>query len=123
KPECASCHARMDPIGFGLENFDSTGRWRVTASGLPVDASGVLASGETFNGPAELKRLLLARKDEFVRNLTEKMLAYALGRGLEAHALPAVKKIAAAVAKDDYRSATLVREIVRSYPFQYRNSP
>jgi mono/diheme cytochrome c family protein len=122
KPECAGCHSRMDPIGFGLENFDATGRWRDEVSGKPVDAGGVLVTGEKFSGPVELKRCLLARKDEFVRNLTEKMLAYALGRGLEPYDMPTVHKITAAVAKTDYRSTTLITEIVKSYPFCYRKN-
>jgi AmiR/NasT family two-component response regulator len=122
KPACASCHSRMDPIGFGLENFDSTGRWRTNIAGTPVDASGVLASGEEFSGPMGLKKHLLARKEDFARNLTEKMLAYALGRGLEYYDQPTVRKITAAVTKDGYRSSTLIREIVTSYPFQYRKN-
>ena len=120
KPECASCHSRMDPIGFGMENYDAIGRWRRDVGGEPVDATGVLATGEQFAGPAELKGLILARKDEFARNLAQKMLAYALGRGLEAYDLPAVRRITEATAKDGYRSSTLIREIVKSYPFQYR---
>jgi mono/diheme cytochrome c family protein len=120
KPECAGCHSRMDPLGFGLENFDPIGRWRTAIGGSPVDASGVLVSGEKFAGPSELKTLLLARKEAFARNLAEKMLSYALGRGLESYDMPAVKKITTALQKDDYRGATLVREIVKSYPFQYR---
>ena len=122
KPECAGCHARMDPIGFGLENFDATGRWRQEIGGKPVDASGVLVSGAKFNGPVELKQLVLAQKDDFIRNLTEKMLAYALGRGLEPYDLPAVRKITTILAKNDYRSSLLIREVVRSYPFQYRKN-
>jgi hypothetical protein len=122
KPQCASCHARMDPIGFGLENFDGIGQWRTEIAGRPVDSAGVLATGEKFSGPVELKKLMLARKDAFVRNLVEKMLSYALGRGLESYDIPAVRKITEAVARDDYRSQTLVREIVRSYPFRYRNN-
>jgi mono/diheme cytochrome c family protein len=120
KPECAGCHSRMDPIGFGLENFDATGHWRTEIGGKPVDSSGVLVTGEKFSGPVELKRCLLTRKDEFIRNLTEKMLAYALGRGLEPYDASTVVKIAAAVANDDYRSTTLITEIVKSYPFRYR---
>ncbi|HZP83324.1 MAG TPA: DUF1592 domain-containing protein [Chthonomonadaceae bacterium] len=122
KPECASCHSRMDPIGFGLENFDAIGHWRDQIGGQPVDASGVLATGEKFTGPVELKQHLLAQKGEFLRNLTEKMLAYALGRGLEPYDLPTVKKIAAAVAQDDYRADRLILEIVQSYPFRYRKN-
>ncbi len=122
KPQCAGCHARMDPIGFGLENFDGIGQWRTAIGDRPVDSSGVLAGGEKFNGPVELKKLMLAQKSEFVRALTEKLLSYALGRGLESYDIPAVRKIAQAVEKDNYRSSTLVREIARSYPFQYRKN-
>lgn len=121
KPECAGCHNRMDPIGFGLENFDGIGRWRTEIGGKPVDSSGVLATGEKFSGPVELKKCLMAQRDEFLRNLTEKMLAYALGRGLESYDAPAVRKITSAVEKDGYHSVTLIREIVKSYPFQYRS--
>jgi hypothetical protein len=120
KPECASCHSRMDPLGFGLENFDVTGKWRTKIADAPVDSSGVLTSGEAFSGPIELKTQLLRRKSDFTRNLSEKMLAYSLGRGLEPYDLPAVRKITNAVEKDDYRSGTLIAEIVKSYPFQYR---
>ncbi len=120
KPECAGCHARMDPIGFGLENYDATGKWRTDIGGKPVDASGVLTTGEKFTGATELKQVLLTQKDEFARNLTEKMLAYALGRGLEPYDLPAVRKITQELAKNDYRSSLLIRGIVKSYPFLYR---
>lgn len=122
KPECAGCHSRMDPIGFGLENFDAIGRWRTTIGTQPVDAGGELTTGEKFSGPVELKKQLLNRKEEFVRNLVERMLAYSLGRGLEYYDIPTVKRIAAAVVQDNYRSSTLIREIVKSYPFQYRKS-
>lgn len=121
-PNCAGCHARMDPLGFGLENFDAIGAWRTEERGAPVDASGQLVSGEKFVGPAELKQQLLVRKDEFTRNLTEKMLAYALGRGLEAPDWWPVRQIARAVAKDGYRAQTLVIEITKSFPFQYRRA-
>lgn len=122
KPQCAGCHSKMDPIGFGLENFDAIGRWRTQISGQPVDAGGVLADGSKFSGPIELKQHILGGKEEFVRNLTEKLLAYALGRGLETYDLPAVRKISAAVVKDSYHSRTLITEIVKSYPFQYRQN-
>jgi mono/diheme cytochrome c family protein len=122
KPECASCHNRMDPIGFGLENFDAAGRWRRDIGGVPVDATGVLATGEKFEGPVQLKKVLMNRKDDFIRNLTEKMLAYALGRGLEPYDLPTVRRITQAVERENYRSSTLILEIVKSYPFQYRKS-
>jgi hypothetical protein len=120
--QCASCHNRMDPLGFGLENYDPVGRWRTELAGEPVDASGVMTTGETFKGPAELKKVLLGRKDEFVRNLTEKMLAYGLGRGLEYYDQPTVKEIRDALAKNDCKSSTLVLEIVKSYPFRYRRN-
>jgi hypothetical protein len=123
-PNCASCHKRMDPLGFGLENFDAIGRWRTEIGGQPVDASGVMVTGEEFKGPAELKQLLLGRHEEFVRNLTEKMLSYALGRGLEYYDTPIVRQIARDVAQSGFRSTVLIMEIVKSYPFQYRrNNP
>ncbi len=118
--QCAGCHARMDPLGFGLENFDAIGAWRTEISGVPIDASGQLVTGETFNGPLELKQLLMKRKDEFLQNLTERMLAYALGRGIEPSDWYPVRQIVKAVAVDGYRAQTLVLEIARSYPFQYR---
>ncbi len=120
KPECAGCHARMDPLGFGLENFDATGHWRDTIGGAKVDSSGVLTSGEKFSGPSELKTNLLKQKEEFVRNLSEKMLAYALGRGLEPYDLPAIRSISASVLKNDCRSEILIQEIVKSYPFRFK---
>jgi mono/diheme cytochrome c family protein len=123
-PNCAACHARMDPIGFGLENFDPVGRWRTTAADKPIDSAGVLVSGEAFNGPAELKKVLLGKKDQFAKNVSEKLLAYALGRGIEYYDQPAVQKITGGLARNDDRAGTLVTEIVKSYPFRYRrNSP
>jgi hypothetical protein len=122
-PSCASCHARMDPIGFGLENFDAIGRWRDTDEGAPVDSAGVLVSGESFNGPAELKRVIAtAKRDPFVRHLTEKLLAYALGRGIEYYDEAAVTRVTDALATSDYRSGVLVAEIVKSFPFRYRRN-
>jgi hypothetical protein len=122
KPQCAGCHNRMDPLGFGLENFDAIGRWREKIGSEPVDSMGVMATGEKFSGPAELKAILLNQKDEFARNVTERMLAYALGRGLEFHDMPTVKRVSDAVTKDDYRVSRMVTEIARSYPFQYRRN-
>src|SRR5205085_121840 len=119
---CASCHKRMDPLGFGLENFDPTGQWRSNIAGLPVDAGGELVSGEKFDGPAELKQLFLKSKQQFIRNLTEKMMAYALGRGLEYYDRPTVKQITNALEADNYRSTTLITSIIKSYPFQYRRN-
>jgi hypothetical protein len=122
KPQCAGCHNRMDPLGFGLENFDAIGRWREKIGSEPVDSMGVMATGEKFSGPAELKAILLNQKDEFARNVTERMLAYALGRGLEFHDMPTVKRVSDAVTKDNYRVSRMVTEIARSYPFQYRRN-
>ncbi len=120
-PACASCHARMDPIGFGLENFDGIGVWRDKENGQPVDATGQLSSGEKFTGPTELRNLLLKEKRaDFLRCATEKMLTYALGRGLEYYDRPAVDKITAALDKNDAKFSTLVMEIVNSAPFQMR---
>ena len=119
-PQCAGCHKAMDQLGFGLENFDGIGAWRTTVSDKPVDAAGELPTGEKFNGTIELKKLLLARKDEFVRTVTEKMLAYALGRGTGNGDWLAVRQISKAVAADGYKTQRLVLEIARSFPFNYR---
>jgi len=115
---CATCHRMIDPIGFGLENFDWMGRWRDTEKGKPVDASGVMPSGEKFNGPVELRQLMLKRKDEFLRNVTQKVLGYALGRSLQDGDQCTVQKIMAAIEKDHYGTRTLIREVVLSVPFR-----
>jgi hypothetical protein len=123
-PNCAACHARMDPIGFGLENFDPVGRWRTKQADKAIDSAGALITGETFNGPGELKKVLLGKKDVFVKNVTQRLLSYALGRGLEYYDQPTVLKITADLAKNDNRSDILLADIVKSYPFRYRrNSP
>jgi hypothetical protein len=119
---CASCHSRMDPLGFGLENYDGIGAWRDRDSNFPVDASGVLPDGESFNGPGELKNLLKHRLHDFATCMTEKMMTYALGRGLEYTDKYTVDEIVSAVGKDDYRFSTLVVEIVRSEAFVKRAS-
>lgn len=117
---CASCHSRMDPLGFGLENYDATGAWRTSDGKFPIDASGELPDGNSFKGPAELKKVLLGKKDQFARAFTEKMLTYALGRGIEYYDRHAVDEIAAALDKDEYKFSRLIVEIVASEPFQYR---
>ena len=117
---CAVCHNRIDPIGFGLENFDAIGRWRDTDNGQPVDATGRLLSGKTFEGPLELKRILLSRRKEFARMMSAQMLRFALGRELEYYDEPTVQAISAAVVQGDFSARTLVEEIVGSYPFRYR---
>ena len=119
---CASCHSKIDPIGFGLENFDAVGRFRAQEAGRPVDNSGVLPGGETFRGPAELKQIILKRKDAFVRNLVEQMLVYALGRELQHQDECTIREVTAALAKDGHRFATLVQAIVKSYPFRHRRN-
>ncbi len=119
-PVCASCHQRMDPIGFAFENFDAIGRWREKDGKYPIDASGVLPDGKTFNGPGELKSILKDKKDLFGRCLTEKLLTYALGRGVEDYDKCAVDKILGALDKNDYRFSTLLMETVKSEPFQMR---
>jgi hypothetical protein len=119
-PTCASCHSRIDPIGFGLENYDVLGRWRTHDAGKPIDASGELPDGPKFNGPEELKRALLQRKDEFLRHLTSKLLGYALGRGLTIEDQCTVEDIVKKLPEGDYRSHLLIAEIVRSVPFRYR---
>jgi cytochrome c553 len=120
-PACSACHNLMDPIGFALENFDWTGRWRDKESnGSAIDASGSLPSGEHFNGPEELRQVLVGKKDEFLRHLTGKMLGYALGRSLQDGDSCTVQRMADMLQKDNYRARTLIREVVLSTPF--RNS-
>jgi hypothetical protein len=117
-PSCASCHARMDPLGFGLENFDGIGKWRTTDANAPIDASGVFLDGTKFSGPAELRGMLLANRQNFVTTLTEKLLTYALGRGVEYYDMPVVRSILRGAARQDYRWSALVLAIVSSDPFQ-----
>jgi hypothetical protein len=119
-PSCAGCHQRMDPLGFALENFDATGRWRRDIGGELIDSKGTLVSGETVDGPVDLKRALMARRALFLRHITEKMLAYALGRGLEFYDMPMVKHISDSLVRGDARATELILDVVRSYPFQYR---
>jgi hypothetical protein len=110
----------MDPLGFGLENYDAIGAWRTKENNVDIDSSGQFASGEKFVGVAEMKTLLLQQKDAFVRNVAEKMLAYSLGRGLEPADWWPSRQVASKVAADGYRARTLILEIARSFPFQYR---
>lgn len=120
---CAACHDKLDPIGFGLENYDAIGRFRRQQANQPIDASGQLPDGATFAGVEELKVLLVrSRQAAFVRNITERLLSFALGRQLQYYDEPAVDQIVAAVRADDDSAATLVKAIVRSYPFQFRNN-
>ena len=120
-PVCAACHAQMDQLGFALENFDAIGEWRdIYASGLPIDASAAFPDGTTFDGPAELRQLLLSHSEDFLTTVTERLLTYALGRGLEAFDAPAVRQIQRGAEGDDYRFVTLIQRIVMSTPFQMR---
>jgi hypothetical protein len=115
---CAVCHRRMDPIGLAMENFDAIGRWRDAESGRPIDASGELPGGVAFEGPAELKQILLARGDDFVENLSRKVLTYALGRGLEPFDRPTVRRISEEVRAGGDRFRTLVQAVVASEAFR-----
>jgi hypothetical protein len=120
---CASCHARMDPIGFGFENFNAIGAWRGTDGQSSVDASGKLTSGDTFAGAAELSELLAQKRaDDFRRCLAEKMLTYALGRGVEYYDRPAVAKIRDALRDNDDRFSALILAVTRSFPFQHQRT-
>ena len=119
-PTCASCHRNMDPLGFGLENYDAIGRWRDTDGEFPVDASGVLPSGQRFTTAGEMRSLLLLQLPQFSRTLTDKMLTYALRRGLKPYDRRTAENIHRAVATDGYHFRTLVHQIVKSLPFQAR---
>ncbi len=117
-PSCASCHDRIDPLGFALERYDVLGRWRLSQAGSPIDSAGRLPNGSTFEGPGGLKRVLLERKQLFVRNLARRMLGYALGRGLAPADACAVEKIVERVELQDYSAWSLAREVVASEPFR-----
>ncbi|KAF0175437.1 MAG: hypothetical protein FD161_3332 [Limisphaerales bacterium] len=119
---CASCHDFMDPVGFALENFDAVGRWRTTEEGKPVDASGGLPDGSQFTGVAGLEAGLLQRPDVFASTLTEKLLTFALGRGVEHYDAPAVREIVRAAQKEEFRFSAIVLGIVNSPPFKMRKS-
>ncbi|MGH7128703.1 MAG: DUF1585 domain-containing protein, partial [Planctomycetaceae bacterium] len=119
---CARCHDLMDPVGFALENFDAVGRWRDTEAGEPIDASGGLPDGSEFIGVSGLEQALLDRPELFVRTLAEKLLTFALGRGVESSDAPAIRKIVRDARDDDYRFSSLIMGIVKSAPFQMRRT-
>ena len=121
-PVCSACHARMDPLGFALEHFDAVGKWRGAEGGVPIDASGALPDGTTFDGLPGLRDVLLERQGEFVTTVAEKLLTYALGRGLEHYDRPAVRAIVRDAAADGYRWSSLVLGVARSLPFQMRRA-
>jgi hypothetical protein len=113
----------MDPLGFALENYDGVGKWRDKDAGSKIDASARLPDGTPFDGPAGLKKILLvSRRDDYVSTATEKLLIYALGRGLEYYDMPAVRSIVREAAQDNYRMSTLITAIVNSTPFQMRRA-
>ena len=121
-PVCAACHARMDPLGFALENFDAVGKWRATDGGSPIDASGALPDGAAFDGPAGLREMLVKRRAEVVEAVTAKLLTYALGRGVDTADMPAIRRIVREAAASDYRWSSIVLGITRSTPFQMRRA-
>jgi hypothetical protein len=120
-PACAACHARIDPMGFAMENFDAVGQWRTRQGDTPIDASGSL-DGTKFNGVAELRQLLLQHQDEFVATVTKKLLTYALGRGIDYYDMPAVRGILRQAVPGDYHWSSIVLGIVNSTPFQMRRA-
>ena len=122
-PVCASCHVKMDPLGFALENFDAVGAYRQRDAGQLIDASAVMPDGSGFSGLAGLQQILIARKDEFASAFTERLLTYALARGIGARDQPVVRSIARAAAADGYRIQTIIKAIVASEPFRLRKTP
>jgi hypothetical protein len=117
-PACASCHRRMDPLGFALENFDALGKWRTISDGAPIDPSASFPDGTKFDGVAGLRTLLVSHKEDFARTLSGKLLAYAIGRGLDYRDMPAVREIARDAAPADYSWSSIVTAIVKSTPFR-----
>jgi mono/diheme cytochrome c family protein len=125
KPACGACHGVMDPLGFALENFDAIGEWRSRDrwAGTAIDASGRLVDGTQVSGPGDLRKALLRRPEQFVQTMTEKLLTYALGRGVEYYDMPAVRQIVRDAAQEHYRFSSIVMGVVKSAPFQMRVSP
>ncbi|MBK1826282.1 DUF1592 domain-containing protein [Haloferula rosea] len=120
-PGCASCHALMDPIGFGLQNFDADGSWRTKENGKPIDASGQLGDGQKFQGADDLRRLLLEHhREDFLRSAGSKMLTYALGRGTDWYDKPAIDRIVRETEDGDFGTRAMIHAVIRSVPFQYR---
>jgi hypothetical protein len=122
-PVCSTCHSMMDPLGFAFENYDAVGRWRThSGANTPVDASGVLADGTKFDGASGLLGALMQRPEQFVTTLTERLLTYGLGRGVEFYDAPAIRTIVRQARRDEYRFSSLVLGITQSVPFQWRSS-
>lgn len=122
-PDCRACHQKIDPLGFSLENYDAIGRWRERDAGMPIDASAEMASGQEFHGPQGLKSYLRRRQEDFLRTMAEKMLIYALGRGLQTTDQCVVDDILVAARRDDFRFSSCVSAIVTSVPFTHRRNP
>ena len=120
KPDCQSCHEKMDPLGLGLENFDPTGRWRTSYGKVPIDASGVMADGRAFEGPAELKKLLMTEKAKIARNLSSRMLSYALGRSILFTDEPALQRLDTCLLENNFNPEPFIIELVKSYPFRMK---
>jgi hypothetical protein len=119
---CAVCHRKMDPLGFARDNDNAVGLWREKAGDQPLDVTGELPTGEKLNGASDLKQVVLARRDEFIRNLTEQMLTYALGRELDFYDDCPVHQITTRLKAENYRFSSLITGTVKSFPFQHRKS-
>ncbi|WP_339902587.1 DUF1592 domain-containing protein [uncultured Cyclobacterium sp.] len=119
-PACQSCHEKMDPLGLGLENFGADGKWRESYGSTPIDPAGVLASGETFEGPGELKRLLMKEKEKFARNLSKKSLSFAIGRGTTFTDETAIRELSATLIENDFDPDVFMAALVQSYPFRMK---
>jgi hypothetical protein len=122
-PACQGCHKLMDPFGFALEPFDATGRWRTDDGGSPIDAAATMYDGTPVNGPADITDFLVSYSDQFARNVAEKMLIYAMGRGVEYFDMPVVRQIVRETQADNYRFKSLILAVVRSDPFQMNLKP
>lgn len=123
REDCRACHAKMDPIGFSLENFDPVGRWRTEVNGLPLDVTATFPDGTAISGPAGVRQWLLQERDRFGRNLAIKLLAWALGRGIEAADMPVIHRLEETMKANQFRAEPLILEIVRSLPFTHRRAP
>jgi hypothetical protein len=120
KPDCQSCHEKMDPLGLGLENFDAGGRWRQSYGQVDIDPSGVMADGREFQGPVELKRILMTEREKIARNLSSKMLSYALGRSLLFTDEPALRTLDNCLLQNNFNPELFIIELVKSYPFRMK---
>jgi hypothetical protein len=119
-PACAGCHKVMDPIGFSLENFDAVGQWRTTDEGAKIDPAGVMFNGAKIDGPVALRQILMAKPDIFAGVFAEKLMIYALGRGVQYYDMPAVRAIVRDASRSDYRFSSIVLGIVKSTPFEMK---